>query len=135
MLHAAATDDRPGTFNVAGDGILYLSQAVRLAGRFGARLPMSALKLLAEGARRTRRFDFSSEQLALLRYGRVADISRLRGEFGYEPVWSTRAALEDFVAARLRPLLEPATLARWEREITDLLGRHPTGRPTGGGAQ
>ena len=121
VLHAAVTGHRPGTFNVAGDGVLYLSQAVRLAGRIGARLPTPALRLLAAGARRARRVDFSAEQLPLLQYGRVADTSRLRHDFGYEPRWTTRAAFDDFVGARLRPLVEPATLSRWERELGDLL--------------
>src|SRR5262249_10428593 len=38
-LRLAALDDRPGTYNVAGDGILLLSQAIRRAGRIFLPVP------------------------------------------------------------------------------------------------
>lgn len=36
---AMALDDRPGTYNVAGPGVVYLSQALRLAGKPGVPVP------------------------------------------------------------------------------------------------
>ena len=49
VLQHAVTDDVPGTFNVAGDGVLMLSQAVRRLQR--PTVPMPALRAWAASAR------------------------------------------------------------------------------------
>lgn len=124
VLLRSALEDRPGTFNVAGPGILYLSQMIRIAGRPSVPVPQPLVEATAGLLRRTGRVDFSPEQLAFLLYGRVGDITRLRGTFGYEPRFSTRAALLDFLAARdVRPVVDPETAQRWERDARTALVR------------
>jgi UDP-glucose 4-epimerase len=124
VLTEAATGDHPGVFNVAGPGILYLSQCVRIAGRVPVPVPLPLVSAVAGLVRRSRRVDFSPEQLRFLQFGRVADLARLREGFGYEPRYSTRAAFEDFVARRrIRGLVDRDEVVRWERELYDFIQR------------
>ena len=122
VLARAALDDHPGIYNVAGPGILYLSQAVRRAGKPSVPVATPLANGLADLVRRTGRLDFPPEQLPFLLYGRVGDIGRLRERFGYEPKFSSRAAFDDFVASRqVTGPIDAQTVARWERRIYDLL--------------
>lgn len=90
VLVRMAREDHPGVFNVAGDGVLLLSQCTRRAGRPVLPVPSPALRLLG----------LSPEQLALLTYGRVVDAGRLAAELGLRPKFSTAAAFEDFLRSR-----------------------------------
>ena len=82
---ARATVERaPGTFNVAGDGVLLLSQAVRRARQAdAARAAPCCRPRSARLCRRAGCVDFSPEQVAFLTYGRGIDTTRMRGGFGY----------------------------------------------------
>ena len=92
ILHRAVVEDHPGTFNVAGAGVITLSQAVRRAGRIGVPVPEPALS--AVGRRQGVRF--SLDQLDLFVHGRVVDTSRLVEEFQVTPR-STPVAFDDFL--------------------------------------
>lgn len=116
VLHRTAMGDHPGTFNVGGPGVLYLSQAIRLAGRASVSTPSPLARSLAGVLRSAGQVDFAADQLQMLQYGRVGDLTRLRTQLGYEPGYSTRSAFEDFLGSRrLTPLVDRATVARWER--------------------
>jgi UDP-glucose 4-epimerase len=124
VLERVVLGDHPGIFNVAGPGIVYLSQAIRLAGKVPVPVPLPLAQLIASGVRRTGRLDFSPEQMRFLLFGRVGDISRLRTEISYEPQFSTRSAVEDFVGSkRIESLIDRDTAIRWERELYDFLTR------------
>jgi UDP-glucose 4-epimerase len=124
VLVRAAMEDHPGTFNVAGAGMLYLSQCIRLAGRAPLPVPQPLVAGLANVARRSRRADVSSDQLRFLLLGRGVDTTRLREGFGYTPRYSSRAAFEDFVRRRrITGLLDRDEVVRWEREVSDFLQR------------
>ena len=99
VLRRAAVERHPGVFNVAGDGVVYLSQAIRRAGR--VRLPVPAPAVSAVGAlvRNSGALELSAEQAEYLNFGRVVDAGRLREEFGFVPQYSTEAALEDYLSA------------------------------------
>jgi UDP-glucose 4-epimerase len=134
VLHRSTMDDHPGTYNVAGPGILYLSQAIRLAGRPSVAVPQPFADGTAALLRRAGRVDFSPEQLQFLLYGRVGDITRLRESFGYEPAFSTREAFIDFIRTQaIAPLVEPATAQRWERQLHDVALRLSRCVPVSGG--
>jgi UDP-glucose 4-epimerase len=127
-LRRAATSDLPGTFNVAGDGILMLSQLARLAGRVTMPV-MSPLIGLASGwFRRFGVVDLPPDQLQFLTYGRGLDTSRLGEHFGWLPEHTTRATFEAFVADRLG---EPVTVRRAARAAELALGGLLTGRTLG----
>jgi UDP-glucose 4-epimerase len=107
VLELATLHDRPGVFNVGGDGVLTLSQAIRRAGRIELPLPRLVAPSIRPVLRGTRLVDFSADQMRLLNFGRVVDTTRLREDFGYTPRWTTREAFDDYVAGRgLRPLVD-----------------------------
>ncbi|GAB3455138.1 NAD-dependent epimerase/dehydratase family protein [Actinophytocola sediminis] len=96
VLRRATTHDLPGVFNVGGDGVLLLSQAIRRAGRVSLPMPRAAVPAAA----RLARAELSPGLARLLSYGRVIDTTRLKTTFGYTPSWSTAAAFDDYLYAR-----------------------------------
>jgi UDP-glucose 4-epimerase len=89
-------NDLPGTFNLAGDGVLALSQAIRRLGRPTLRLPSFTASSTAAAVRRARLADFSPDQITFLTYGRVVDTTRMRSAFGFEPRFTTAEAFDEF---------------------------------------
>jgi len=110
----------PGTFNVAGDGILTLSQAARRLQRPTVPLPGFAFGALGGALRRARVAEYSPELRSFLTFGRGVDTSRMRTELGFEPRYSTAETLDDF-ASTLAP-----TGGRAERLITEIERHLPT---------
>nr|WP_233711905.1 NAD-dependent epimerase/dehydratase family protein [Kribbella turkmenica] len=98
-IRHATVNDLPGTFNLAGDGILALSQAIRRLGRPALRLPPFTASSTAAAVRRARLADFSPDQITFLTYGRAVDTTRMRTEFGFEPAYTTASAFDDFRAS------------------------------------
>lgn len=96
-----------GTVNVAGPGVVPLTQALRILGRPSVALPAMAVPFFARTINSRGLADFSGEVIRLLTYGRALDTSRMRTVLGFEPRWSTLGALEDFAASR-RPSTAPA---------------------------
>jgi UDP-glucose 4-epimerase len=118
VLERATTEDRPGVVNVAADGVLLLSQAIRRAGRVPLPVPSFAVGPFGRVIRSARLLDFSPEQLRLLNFGRVVDNTRLREQFGFSPRWTTTQAFDDYVRGRaLVPVLDPARYAAVERGL------------------
>jgi UDP-glucose 4-epimerase len=107
-LRLATVSHRPGVFNVAGDGVVALSQVVRRAGRLRVPVPARALGLAGAVVRNSGLIDFTAEEARFLNYGRVVDTTRLRDEFGYLPRFTTAEAVESYlhgVPSRPRLLL------------------------------
>jgi UDP-glucose 4-epimerase len=124
VLRIAAVDNRPGTINVGGSGVLLLSQAIRRAGRIPVPVAAPAVQFVGRLVRRAGLVDFSPEQMRFLNFGRVVDTTRLRKDFGYTPRYSTVEAFDDFVRARrLRPVLDPEIIGRAERATLAVLDR------------
>ena len=96
VLTESVQHDRPGTFNVAGDGVVMLSQAARRLGKPVIPLPSFGF---AAGARRVIKMmgsDISPDLHRLLMYGRVVDTSALRDIFGYDVKWTSEQAFEEY---------------------------------------
>lgn len=124
ILRRSVMDPVPGTFNASGDGIVYLSQAIRMCGKIPVPVPPIAIGPIGSLVRRTGLVDFSSEQIAFLLYGRVADVSALKTIFGYTPRYTTGQALRDFASrARLARVFTDERAAEMERKVVSLLGR------------
>lgn len=124
VLARATQEDHPGVYNVAGPGVVYLSQCVRKAGRVQVPVPMPVVGAVAGLVRRARRVDFSPEQLRFLQFGRAVDTTRLEDEFGYVPQYTTVAAFDDFLARRrIRAVVKRDDVVRLERELYDFLQR------------
>lgn len=99
ILHRSVVEDHPGTYNVAGAGVLTLSQAIRRAGRLALPVPEPGLSTAAGLAKRFGRGDFGLDQVDLFVHGRVVDTGRLTKEYGITPR-TTAEAFADFLAGR-----------------------------------
>jgi UDP-glucose 4-epimerase len=123
ILHRAVVEDHPGTFNVAGAGVLTLSQAVRRAGRISVPLPEGTLSSVAALASNLGVGQIGLDQLDLFVHGRVVDTTRLVREFGFTPR-TTAAAFNDFITAhRTGSSLTADRLAAAEKAILDGIRR------------
>lgn len=107
-----------GVFNVAGPGIVMLSQAVRRLGRPSVAVPRSLLGIAGRSLGRAGLADFSAEQVRFLTYGRVIDTTRIADAIGFTADWSTPAAFDDLIAGhRLQPLLPLHSKIQVEQEV------------------
>jgi len=145
VLTHSVVDGVQGTFNVAGDGVLTLAQAVRRLRRPSVPLPGLAVGNLGSLLRSAHVADFSPEQLSLLTYGRGVDTTKMRTVLGFEPAYSTASAFDDFSRGL------PPTGGRTDRvlgTVQDLLAgstrpalvpvgpaRDDDPEPTGGGSR
>ncbi|MFI6513957.1 NAD-dependent epimerase/dehydratase family protein [Spirillospora sp. NPDC050679] len=101
VLRRMTLEDHPGCFNVAGDGVLLLSQALRRAGRPYVPVPAPSISTLGDLGRRLGGLPgFSPELQRWLTYGRVIDTTALVGELAWRPKYGSEAAFADFVSAQ-----------------------------------
>jgi UDP-glucose 4-epimerase len=124
VLREAAYGSHAGTFNVAGDGVLLLSQAIRRAGRPPLPVPFPAITTLGNLARQFRLVDFSAEQLGFLAHGRAVDTTRLKEIFGYRPKFTTVETFDSFVRDRgLAFAIDHEMISRIEHGLLEKLAR------------
>ncbi len=131
VLERATKEDLPGAYNVAADGVLLLSQAIRRAGKVPLPVPGPIAGPVGRVFRSTRLVDFSPEQMRYLNFGRVVDTTRLRRVFGFTPRWTTTQAFDDFVRGRaLTPVLGAERIEAAEnallgaaRTVAEVVGR------------
>jgi UDP-glucose 4-epimerase len=111
-LKLAVDRDAPGAFNIAGEGVLPISTAVKLAGRIGVPIPYPLFRRLAALLWVAQLSEAPPAFVAALRYLCVTDGSQARAVLGFVPTYSSRDAVLDFEGAlRLREarLLHEAT--------------------------
>ena len=106
VLEQAILKDRPGTFNVAGDGVVLLSQAARRLGRPIIPLPPIGFAAAARRVLRAAGSDIPPDLHRLLTYGRVVDTTALRDIFGYELTRTSQETFDEF-----RQSLRPGIMA------------------------
>jgi UDP-glucose 4-epimerase len=109
-----------GTFNIAGDGVLLLSQTARRLGRPTVPVLLPAVTWVGSALRSVGMTDFSPEQIRLLTHGRVVQTTQMRETLGFQPVYTTAEAFADFARSRGPGLLPPETLARTVDRLADL---------------
>jgi UDP-glucose 4-epimerase len=95
-LRLATVAARPGVVNVAGDGVVSLSQVLRRTGRFRLPVPAGALGLVGALVRNSGALDVTAEESRFLNFGRVVDTTRLRDEFGFQPRYTTAETVEAY---------------------------------------
>ena len=125
-LEHSAVHPVHGTFNVAGAGVLLLSQAIRRIGRPAVPMPSFAVSRVGQAARSARLGDFTPELVPFLKYGRVLDTSRCRDVLGFEPRFTTARAFADFGASLAPGLLSPTRVAGVEGSLRQLLSSGST---------
>ncbi|MCW2762711.1 MAG: NAD-dependent epimerase/dehydratase [Marmoricola sp.] len=127
-LEHATVSEVTGTFNVAGDGVITLAQAVRRIGRPSLPLPGFALPAFGSAIRQTRVAEFSPEQVAFLTFGRGLDTTRMRSMLGFEPSYTTAQAFADFASSLTPGIFAPARVRATEAALVGAL-------TTGGGGE
>jgi UDP-glucose 4-epimerase len=124
ILVRSVVEDHRGTFNVAGPGVIVLSQAVRRAGRIGIPVVEPGMSAFAAFVKASGIGDFNLDQLDLFVHGRVVDTGRLIAEYGFTPR-STDEAFDEMIRGRRLTgpgslaLLRPAALSAAEEIVRD----------------
>jgi UDP-glucose 4-epimerase len=122
LAHAAKSAPG-GTYNVAGDGALSLSQAIRRAGRIELPIPFVLFRTAGRALMGPVMREFTDEQLDYFHFGCGLDTTRMRAELGFVPRWTTVQAFDDFIGgAALRPVVDPAWIDTAEQKLLGLLG-------------
>ncbi len=125
-LLLATLGGTPGTYNVAGDGVLLLSQAVHRAGRPTLPLLAPFAGMVSSALRQAKAVDFSPEQINFLSFGRGVDTMRMREVLGFEPTYTTAETFASFVDARSLNKVEPERLEAFERQLLSVVGSGTT---------
>lgn len=99
VFESVVMEQRPGTFNIVGEGVLPLSTLIALAGKSARPLPMPLLRRLVNLRERRERGDAPAGFYDYLRYLWVADGERGWEAFG-KPKYTTREAWISFIASR-----------------------------------
>ncbi len=125
-LEHAVKSEVPGIYNVAGDGVLALSEVAGLLGKpYAPVLPFWGTGLAASALRRVG-VNIPPEALNQLRFGRGLDNRRYKAtgfDYGYT---SREAVLKLGEHLRLHPLVRGAQEPyRYEREVEDFLRWSP----------
>ncbi|WP_345499187.1 NAD-dependent epimerase/dehydratase family protein [Nocardia callitridis] len=121
-LAHAATHPGGGTYNIAGDGALTLSQAVRRTGRIELPVPFALFRTAGRSFMGPVMREFTGEQLDYFHFGCGLDTTRMRAELGFVPRWTTVQAFDDFIGgAALRPVIDPAWIDAAEHRLLGLL--------------
>lgn len=88
-----------GTFNVAGDGVVLLSQAIRHLGRVQLPITGGLLPFVGRTLARGAWADFSRDQVRYLTYGRVLETTAVSTIVGVHPEYSSERALDSLAKA------------------------------------
>lgn len=129
MEHAVLAE-RPGTYNVAGDGVVTLTQAIRRVGHLELPVPSSLVAPVAGVFQDLRSARLRSSQTGLLTYGRVLDTTRMRTEFGFVPRYTTSETLDDFIdRGSVSPVVGTQTWRDMETRINELAHRMQASSP------
>lgn len=120
-LYLALTGEQRGIFNIAAEGVVYLSQATRLLRKPELPLIPFTARFAAGLLRRFGVIDFPTDQLKLLLYGRVLNIRRAREQLGYAPRYTTKQTLLDFRDHRAADdVVRDPSRPTWERDLRRL---------------
>ena len=123
VLEHAVLEDRPGIFNVAGAGVVVLSQAVAIMGAINLPvLPFVGAELAMSMIDRAVPLGFAPHLTRLLQYGRVVDTTVLQQRFGLQLAHTTaEAVLAHARERRVRTLVRPDPGSRYAVELEDFL--------------
>jgi len=97
ILARAATDGPPGVYNVAGDGVVGVTDMARILRKPVRRVPAWLLRALLGLARPMGLSRYGPEQVRFLQYRPVLDNTALKERFGYTPELTSREVFLDWV--------------------------------------
>jgi len=109
----------PGVFNVAGRGVVLVSQAIAIMGGSPAPVLLPYSRWMARFALRALTGIFLPGHLAdVLAFGSVADCARLAEEFDWSPAYSTRAVMDSFARGKEAEVIEaPSPPQEYELQV------------------
>jgi UDP-glucose 4-epimerase len=111
--------EHPGVFNVAGNGVVLVSQAIAIMGGRPAPVLFPYGRWMARFGLRALTGIFLPGHLAdVLTFGSVADCTRLAAEFGWSPAYSTRAVMDGFARGKQAEVIEsPSPPQEYELQV------------------
>src|SRR6184192_3552187 len=103
----ATMGHHPGVFNIAGEGVVLVSQAIAIMGGsaapilppYGRWVSRLALRMIAG-------VDMPAHLADIISFGSVMDCSRLESAFGWRPVYSSREAMAALALGKQAELIE-----------------------------
>jgi UDP-glucose 4-epimerase len=107
-LVAAVKNPVRGAVNVAGAGTIGLTRMIRLTRRPTLPLASPLFGPAVDAGRSLGLPEFSADFQRLLRYGRAVDTRRLVDEIGFQPRYTTEAAVADYAAKQAGRRLVPS---------------------------
>jgi UDP-glucose 4-epimerase len=115
----AAMGVHPGVFNVAGEGVVLLSQAIAIMGGRAAPVLFPYGRWMARfGLRALTGIDLPGHVADVLAFGSVADCSRLKAELGWSPAYPTRAVMDGFAWGKQAEVIEsPSPVHEYELQV------------------
>ena len=115
----AAIGVHPGVFNVAGEGVVLLSQAIAIMGGRAAPVLFPYGRWMARfGLRALTGIDLPGHVADVLAFGSVADCSRLAAELGWSPAYPTRAVMDAFAWGKQAEVIEsPSPPQEYELQV------------------
>ena len=115
----ATLGDHPGVFNVAGGGIVLLSQAIAImGGRAAPVLPPYGRWLSRLALRTVAGVNLPAHLADLVAFGSVLDCTRLEAEFGWRPAHSSRGVMDALARGKEVELIEaPSPPQEFELQV------------------
>ncbi len=108
VIVRATLGSHPGVFNVAGDGIVLLSQAIGImGGRPAPVLPPYGRWFSRLAMRMFAGVEMPAHLADVISFGLVMDCSRLAAEFGWKPAFSSRQAMDALARGKEAEIVEP----------------------------
>jgi UDP-glucose 4-epimerase len=125
VLEHAVLHDRPGVFNVAGEGIVLLSQALNLMGKRNLPvLPFIAAEPAMFMLNRVLPINFPAHLVRLLQFGRVVDTTALRERFGLTLTNTTPETVAHHARERrVRAVVRGQPSHTYDSDLEDFLRR------------
>lgn len=108
IVQRAVTGDVTGTFNVAGDGAVALTEIAERMGKQVLWLPDPLLRGVLAVGTTLGMSRYGPEQTRFLKYRPVLDNTRLRQDFGYTPSRTSAEAFEAWLMAHPEARAQPA---------------------------
>lgn len=94
ILFKATQDGKPGIYNVAGDGAIPTQELAKLLGKPADIKPLWLLKLAFRILRPLGLVKYGPESLKFIQYRPVLSNAKLKREFAYTPIKSTKEVFE-----------------------------------------
>jgi UDP-glucose 4-epimerase len=119
VIVRAVLGDHAGVFNVAGDGVVLLSQAIGvMGGRPAPILPPYGRWFARLGLKMFAGVDMPAYLADMISYGAVMDCSRLESEFDWTPAYTSRQTMDALARGKEAELIElPSPPNEYELQV------------------